>query len=66
MAAGKRGAVLSFRLSEAVKKGIDKAAAEDRRSTAQFVGNLLEDFLKAKAKSAARKYAEEGSGQSAE
>jgi hypothetical protein len=65
--ATKRGAVLSFRISEAVKRGIDKAAAEDRRSTAAFVSNLLEDFLKAKAKPAGRKVAaEEGLGPTAE
>jgi hypothetical protein len=58
----KKGAVLSFRLSEAVKRGIDRAAAEDRRPTAQFVSNLLEDFLRDKARGkAGRKYvAEEG------
>jgi hypothetical protein len=39
-------AALSVRISETVKKAIDKAAARDRRSTSSLVEIILEGWLK--------------------
>lgn len=38
---------LSIRIDAAVKAAIDKAAAEDRRSTASLVEKILADWAKA-------------------
>ena len=42
--------ILNIRIAEETKRGIDKAAAQDRRTTASFVGNLLADYLAGKLK----------------
>jgi hypothetical protein len=40
-------AALSIRISESVKKAIDRAAAKDRRSTSKLVEIILESWLEA-------------------